>query len=64
MKQEAREKAFAEADEHRQARPKTSRAARNIIRGRGAGDSTEVDTEVLAARKALIAKLKNEVIHM
>lgn len=62
MKREARERAFADAEsEGGRTRPKTAKAAKSALRGRGhiGGEATD---DVMAARRALVEKLKQEVV--
>uniref|UniRef100_A0A914WBX2 Cilia- and flagella-associated protein 36 n=1 Tax=Plectus sambesii TaxID=2011161 RepID=A0A914WBX2_9BILA len=61
MKKVAREKAFEDSEKDaRQARPKTAKAAKGAMRGQAA--AAAVGDDVLAARRALAQKLKNEVM--
>lgn len=64
MKREARLKAFAEAEnDGKQKRPKTAKAAKVAMRGgRGEQPAPKISDDVLAARKALAQKLKQEVM--
>lgn len=62
MKRDARERAFADAEgEASRTRPKTAKAAKSALRGRGriGGEATD---DVMAARRALVDKLKQEVM--
>ena len=57
MKRTERDKQLAEAEKSQSsARPKSARAARSAFSG------SKIDSETLKARKALAAKLKQEVV--
>ena len=62
MKKDEREKqlAAAEKDKSGPARPKSSRAARTVLKG--SNNPADVDAKMLQMRKALAEKLKKEVI--
>ena len=64
LKKAEREKQLAEAEKAvAKARPKSARAARSAMGGRGGGQAGQkIDPELLKARRALAAKLKQEVI--
>ncbi len=67
MKREARMKAFSDAEgDGKRSRPKTARAAKSAMRGGrgGAEPAPKISDDVLAARKALAQKLKQEVMGM
>ncbi|CAB4065217.1 unnamed protein product [Lepeophtheirus salmonis] len=58
MKKTERERLLAESESSSNARPKSSKAAR-----RAASDSQTIDPQTLSIRKALVEKLKKEVIN-
>jgi hypothetical protein len=60
MKKAAREKAFADNAHTATDRPKTARAARGALRGQ---IPDKIGDDMLAARRALAIKLKQEVIN-